>query len=94
METPFQLSRHEKTHLILRYLRSCLGYFAIALLCACLSMVFNAMTPQIIKITVDSILGTEPAELPGLLRGNPLPADPSGGSHTGALDRPPPPFCS
>ena len=39
METPFQLSRHEKTHLILRYLRSCLGYFAIALLCACLSKV-------------------------------------------------------
>ncbi len=69
METPFQLSRHEKTHLILRYLRSCLGYFAIALLCACLSMVFNAMTPQIIKITVDSILGTESAELPRLLRG-------------------------
>ena len=82
METPFQLSRHEKTHLILRYLRSCLGYFAIALLCACLSMVFNAMTPQIIKITVDSILGTEPAELPF----GRIPYRRSGS--------PPPPFCS
>ena len=33
-----------------------LGHFAAALLCACLSMALNALTPQIIRITVDSIL--------------------------------------
>ena len=32
-------------------------------------MVFNALTPQIIRITVDSILGSEPLELPGFLQG-------------------------
>lgn len=83
METPFKLSRREKTDLILRYLRCCLGFFSIALLCACLSMVLNALTPQIIKITVDSILGTEPIALPkavqnllplGSLRSNPIQA--------------------
>ena len=56
METPFKLSRREKTGLILRYLRRCLGYFAIALLCACLSMMLHALMPQIMKITVDSFL--------------------------------------
>ena len=56
METSFKLSRREKTDLILRYLRRCLGLFSVALVCACLSMVLNAVTPQIIKITVDSIL--------------------------------------
>lgn len=30
-------------------------------------MVFNALTPQIIRITVDSILGTEPVRLPAFL---------------------------
>ena len=69
MDTSFKLSRREKTDLILRYLRRCLGLFSVALVCACLSMVLNAVTPQIIKITVDSILGTEPAALPKALQG-------------------------
>ena len=69
METSFKRSRREKTDLILRYLRRCLGLFSVALVCACLSMVLNAVTPQIIKITVDSILGTEPAALPKALQG-------------------------
>ena len=50
METSFKLSRREKTDLILRYLRRCLGLFSVALVCACLSMVLNAVTPQIINI--------------------------------------------
>lgn len=68
METQIKLSRREKTSLILRYLRGCIGFFAIALLCACLGMVFNALTPQIIKITVDSVLGTAETELPRFLQ--------------------------
>ncbi len=64
MEPQFHLSRHEKTTLVMTYLRPVLGFFAVALLSACLGMVFNALTPQIIKITVDSILAPEPEALP------------------------------
>lgn len=82
MEAQFKLSRQEKTGLVLRYLRSCLGLFAAALICACLSMVLNALTPQIIKITVDSILGSDPVDLPKWLAGRisleALRADPTG----------------
>ena len=67
MEGEFKLSRQGKTQLILRYLRGNAGFFAAALVCACLGMVFNALTPQIIRITVDSVLGEEPARLPALV---------------------------
>lgn len=62
-EPQFKLSRREKAGMILRYLRGCKGFFAAALICACLSMVLNALTPQIIKITVDSVLGSTEPEL-------------------------------
>ena len=68
METNLKLSRQEKTGLIWRYLKPVIWFFAAALTCACLSMVFNALTPQIIKITVDSILGSEQADLPVFLQ--------------------------
>ena len=67
METTRKLSRREKLSLIGKYLRPCWGHFAAALLCACLAMVFNALTPQIIRLTVDSILGPETPQLPGFL---------------------------
>lgn len=62
-ESQFKLSRRKKAEMVLRYLRGCKGFFAAALICACLSMVLNALTPQIIKLTVDSILGTVEPEL-------------------------------
>jgi len=64
MEPNFKLSRQQKTSLITRYLRHCWQYFVIGLACACLGMALNALTPQIIKITVDSILGEEVTTLP------------------------------
>lgn len=64
METTFKLSGKEKSRLIWKFLRPVVWYFVIALTCACLAMVFNALTPQIIKITVDSILGTQDPDLP------------------------------
>ena len=67
MEPNFKLSRQEKWGLIWRYLKPVIWFFAAALTCACLAMVFNALTPQIIKITVDTILGEEPAALPAIL---------------------------
>ena len=68
METQFKLPKREKLELVVRYLRGNWGFFAAALLCACLGMVFNALTPQIIRITVDSVLGEEEAQL-GILSG-------------------------
>jgi len=68
METNLKLSRQEKTKLIWKYLKSVIWLFAAALTCACLANVFHALTPQIIKITVDSILGSEQAELPAILQ--------------------------
>ena len=68
METqPFRLRKKEKMQMIWRYLRPVFWFFAAALACACLSMVFNALTPQIIKLTVDVILDSGPAELPRFL---------------------------
>ena len=67
METQFKLPKGEKLGLVARYLRGNLGFFAAALLCACLGMALNALTPQIIKITVDSVLGEVQSQLPALL---------------------------
>ena len=57
----------EKVQLIVRFLRGSIHYFVVALLCACLGMVFNALTPQVIRLTVDSILGAEQPSLPAFL---------------------------
>ena len=67
MEPNLKLSRQEKLALIWNYLKPVVWFFTAALTCACLAMVFNALTPQIIKITVDSVLGTEPLALPDKL---------------------------
>ena len=44
-QSTFKLSGREKAGLIWHYLRPCWGHFAAALLCACLSMALNALTP-------------------------------------------------
>lgn len=67
-KTEPKLSRREKAGLILRYLQGNVGFFAAALVFACLSMVFNSLMPQIVRITVDSVLAAEPEELPKLVR--------------------------
>lgn len=69
MEPQFKLSRSDKADLIFRYLRGNTHFFLEALVLSCLAMVLNALTPQIISITVDSILGGGEAELPRLVRG-------------------------
>ena len=64
-----KLPRREKLALILRPLGGNVHFFVFALTCACLGMIFNALTPQIIKVTVDSVLGEEEAQIPGFLQG-------------------------
>ncbi len=68
MENQNKMTGGAKTRLIRRFLRGNLHYFILAILFACLGMVFNALTPQIIRITVDSILGSQTPSLPGFLQ--------------------------
>ncbi len=68
MEPQLKLAGGEKFRLIRRFLQGSVHYFLLAIFFACLGMVFNALTPQIIRITVDSILGSEPLELPRFLQ--------------------------
>ncbi len=68
MESNTKLSRRDKTALILRHLQGSWGFFAGAILLAYMNTVCNAVIPQIIGVTVDSVLGSEEPELPGFLR--------------------------
>ena len=63
MEPVFRLSGKEKMNLIFRYLRGCWQFFAVGLLFNCIASLLGALTPQIIRVTVDSILGEEPPAL-------------------------------
>ncbi len=80
MEPNHKLSAGQKIRLVTRYLQGCWIYFAIGIFCACVGMALNALTPQIIRLTVDSILGSEPPKLPAplleLLRWESLRAQP------------------
>ena len=53
-----------KAALIWRFLRPSAGLFTATLLFSMLNTVFNAVTPQIIRITVDSVIGGNPYSLP------------------------------
>ena len=64
MEPKTKLSRREKTGLILRHLRGIWGFFAGAVLLAWMNTVCNAVIPQIISLTVDSVLGEKEPDLP------------------------------
>ena len=68
METEAKLPRREKTALILRYLRGNLGFFAGAVVLAYLNTICNAVMPQIIRVTVDSVLDVKEPNLPQWVR--------------------------
>lgn len=67
MEPNTKLSRREKAELILRHLRGIWGFFAGAILLAWMNTVCNAIIPQIISVTVDSVLGAKEPDLPGFV---------------------------
>ena len=48
---------------VFRFVKENLWLFGLGLLCSMLNTAFNSLTPQIIRMTVDSIIGSE--ELPG-----------------------------
>ena len=68
MESQTKLSRREKTGMVMRHLRGCWGFFAGAIALAWMNTACNALVPQIISFTVDSVLGGEAPDLPGFLR--------------------------
>ena len=53
--------------LMLRYMKGNVRWFVLALLFSVLSTVCNSATPQIISVTIDSILGSEQYTLPAVL---------------------------
>ncbi len=76
-EKPFRLSARAKAALVWRFLRPCVWLFAGGLLSAFADTACHALTPQIIRVTVDSILGDKPQDFvpPALLAA--LRADPA-----------------
>ncbi len=53
-----------KAQLILHFLRGCKRYFALGIACAVGVALTDLLSPQIIRFTVDSVLGSEPLSLP------------------------------
>ena len=53
-------TKYPKAAFILRFLKGQKRLFALALACSMLCIVLNALTPQIIKIAVDCVLGDAP----------------------------------
>lgn len=64
-----KLTGRGKAELVVRYLRPVAWLFALGLLMSLFSQVFNALIPQIVRVTVDSVLGTEKPQLPAALAG-------------------------
>ncbi|MEA5038459.1 MAG: ABC transporter ATP-binding protein [Clostridiaceae bacterium] len=50
-----------------RFAKGSRHFFAFAVLAAAASILFNFLSPQIIRFTVDSVIGTEPMRLPSVL---------------------------
>ena len=62
-----KLSGRDKTRLICRFLRPVLWALALGLLFSLFSQIFNAIIPQIVRVTVDSVLGIEEPQLPSII---------------------------
>ena len=54
----------ERRRMIFRFLKGSYRYFLLAVMFSMLYTVFNSLTPQVIRAMVDSIIGTEPFQLP------------------------------
>ncbi len=68
MESQKKLSLREKIDMILRQLQGNWGFLIGAILLAYMNTICNAVIPQIISVTVDSVLGTREPDLPGFFQ--------------------------
>ena len=62
MKQPEQQPRPGRGRLILQFLKGSKAFFIVCMLCAALSALADMLTPQIIRVTVDNVLGSAPAE--------------------------------
>ena len=68
MESQMKLTPREKTSMIMEQLRGNWGFFAGALVLAWMNTACNAVIPQIIGVTLDSVLGDKEPGLPGFVQ--------------------------
>ncbi len=61
-KTPEKQPRPGRGKLILQFLKGSKAFFIICMVCAAASALADMITPQIIRITVDNILGSSPAD--------------------------------
>ncbi len=54
--------RKDRWRLIWRFLKGSKGFFLLCMVCAALSALADMITPQIIRITIDNVLGGAPAD--------------------------------
>lgn len=60
-----ETTQNKKPGVIWRFLKPSMSIFGAALVFSMLNTVFNAVTPQIIRVAVDSFIGGQPYDLPG-----------------------------
>ena len=68
MQSNEKIPFREKAGIVLSHLRGSGRFFTAGILLAFLNIICNALIPQIISLTVDSVLGTKEPDLPGFLR--------------------------
>ena len=59
--------RNELLHMLTGFAKGSKRYFFIAVLGTALSILFSFLMPQVVGFTVDSVIGTKSAALPGFL---------------------------
>ena len=60
------ISKTEKRALLMRFLRGSKGLFLLSMLCAALSALADMLSPQIIRIAIDNVLGGKEASIPAV----------------------------
>ena len=61
--------RYTKTTMILHFLEGSIHFFVISILGAFCVTLLEMLVPQLIRFTVDSVIGNEAPSLPGFLNG-------------------------
>ena len=61
-KTAQQQPRPGRGRLILQFLKGSKGFFILCMFCAALSALADMVTPQIIRVSVDNVLGNAPAD--------------------------------
>ena len=60
-------SRQERAKLLFRLLPGSIRFFVISIICTAVVSILEMIIPDIIRMTVDSVIGSEPLDLPGYI---------------------------